>query len=75
MFGYTWDNSQRYYNHATHRTSNPIARSGHPATLRKEVAARGVPTMDLATGRSADWLDEVEAEALRRLRPAQLELL
>jgi nicotinamide riboside kinase len=57
------------------RAADPTFQRAVDERLRKEVAARGVPTMDLATGRSADWLDEVEAEALRRLRPAQLELL
>lgn len=57
------------------RAADPTFQRAVDDRLRAEVAARGIRTLRLDTERSADWLDEVEAEALRRLRPAQLELL
>ncbi len=57
------------------RAADPSFQRAVDERLRAEVAARGVPTLALAAERSADWLDEVEAAALGRLRPAQLDLL
>lgn len=57
------------------RAADPTFQRAVDERLRAEVIARGIRTLDLDPERSADWLDEVEAEALRRLRPAQLELL
>ncbi|MBP9143929.1 MAG: ATP-binding protein [Thermoanaerobaculia bacterium] len=57
------------------RAADPNFQRAVDLRLRAEVAARGIATLDLEAARSADWLEEVEAHALRRLRPAQLELL
>ena len=57
------------------RAADPTFQRAVDERLRAEVIARGIRTLDLDPERSADWLDVVEAEALRRLRPAQLELL
>lgn len=57
------------------RAADPTFQRAVDDRLRAEVAARGIRTLRLDAERSAEWVDEVEAEALRRLRPAQLELL
>jgi len=57
------------------RAADPIFQRAVDDRLRAEVAVRGVRTLALEPARSADWLEQVEAAALRRLRPAQLELL
>ncbi|MEO8198452.1 MAG: ATP-binding protein [Thermoanaerobaculia bacterium] len=57
------------------RAADPSFQRAVDERLRAEVVARGVPTLALDAGHSADWLDEVEAAALGRLRPAQLDLL
>ncbi len=57
------------------RAADPTFQRAVDERLRLEVAARGIATLDLEASRSADWLEQVEGEALRRLRPAQLELL
>jgi hypothetical protein len=57
------------------RAADPTFQRAVDDRLRAEIAARGIRTLELDPERSADWLDEVEKEALRRLRPAQLELL
>ena len=57
------------------RAADPAFQRAVDERLRAEVAARGIATLTLDPARSAEWLEEVEAEALRRLNPAQLELL
>lgn len=57
------------------RAADPSFQRAVDERLRAEIEARGIATLDLTAARSAEWLEEVEAEALRRLRPAQLELL
>jgi nicotinamide riboside kinase len=57
------------------RAADPAFQRAVDDRLRAEVAARGLATFELQPERSGEWLDEVEREALRRLRPAQLELL
>ena len=46
------------------RAADPTFQRAVDERLRAEVAARGIATLDLEASRSADWLDEVEAEAL-----------
>ncbi len=57
------------------RAADPSFQRAVDDRLRDEIAERGVRTLELEAAHSADWLDQVEAEVLRRLRPAQLELL
>ncbi|MEO7795885.1 MAG: AAA family ATPase [Thermoanaerobaculia bacterium] len=57
------------------RAADPAFQRAVDERLRSEIAARGIHILALDPESSADWLDEVEREALRRLRPAQLELL
>ena len=57
------------------RAADPAFQRAVDERLRQEIAARGIPTLALAAGRSERWLDDVEAAALQRLRPAQLDLL
>lgn len=57
------------------RAADPSFQRAVDERLRAEVAIRGVQTLQLDAMKSAEWLDQVEVEALRRLRPAQLELL
>ena len=57
------------------RAADPTFQRAVDERLRAEIAARGIATLALDPARSADWLDEAEREALRRLNPAQLELL
>ena len=57
------------------RAADPTFQRAVDERLRAEIASRGLATLNLEASRSADWLDVVEAEALHRLRPAQLELL
>jgi nicotinamide riboside kinase len=57
------------------RAVDPVFQRAVDDRLRAEVAARGIATLELAPENSGEWLDEVEREASRRLRPAQLELL
>ncbi|MEO8277353.1 MAG: AAA family ATPase [Thermoanaerobaculia bacterium] len=57
------------------RAADPTFQRAVDERLRSEVAARGVDIFELAPERSAEWLDEVEEETLRRLQPAQLDLL
>ena len=57
------------------RAADPAFQRAVEERLRDEIATRGIATLTLDAARSAAWLDEVEREALRRLNPAQLELL
>ena len=57
------------------RAADPTFQRAVDERLRAEVAARAIPVLALDAGRSADWLDDVEAAALGKLRPAQLDLL
>ena len=57
------------------RAADPSFQRAVDERLRAEVAERRICTLELEAERSADWLDLVEAEALRRLRPAQLQLI
>jgi nicotinamide riboside kinase len=57
------------------RAADPTFQRAVDDRLRAEVAQRGIPTLALDATRSGEWLDDVEAAALARLRPAQLDLL
>ncbi len=57
------------------RAPDPAFQRAVDDRLRAELAARGIEPLALKADASSEWLDEVEAEAFRRLRPSQLELL
>ncbi len=57
------------------RAADPTFQRAVDDRLRGEIAQRGVRTLELQAERSGDWLEQVAAEVMRRVRPAQLDLL
>jgi nicotinamide riboside kinase len=56
------------------RSTDPVFQSAVEERLRRELAGRGLPALDLAGTERREWLDRVEREVRDLLRPAQLEL-
>lgn len=57
------------------RSDNPAFQLAIEERLQQEVAARGLPCLDLARDRRDQWVEEVERVVVERLAPAQLDLL
>ena len=57
------------------RATDPAFQNAVDERLRAELAERGLHALPLDPGARAEWVDAVEAEAFRLLRPPQLELL
>ena len=57
------------------RSDNPAFQLAVEERLQREVAARGLPCLDLARDCRDGWVEEVERVVVERLAPPQLELL
>jgi nicotinamide riboside kinase len=57
------------------RSADPAFQRAVEELLEREMERRGLVPFRLDRGDRASWLDAVDAEARRRLRPAQMELL
>jgi nicotinamide riboside kinase len=57
------------------RSGDPGFQRAVEERLARELIERALPTLRLDPGGRAGWLDTVEQEVSRRLRPAQLQLL